>query len=121
MSATILVVEDVEDNRELVRLLLESAGYAVIEAHTGQEALDTLATGLPDLVLMDLSLPVLDGWEATRRLRDDARTATLPIVALTAHAMAGDRERVMASGFDGYIAKPIDVGTFLTQVMGYLP
>jgi CheY-like chemotaxis protein len=120
MSATILVVEDVEDNRELVRLLLESAGYTVVEAHNGQEALDALVTGLPDLVLMDLSLPVIDGWEVTRRLREDARTAALPIIALTAHAMAGDRERVMASGFDGYIPKPIDVGTFLNQVVIHL-
>jgi CheY-like chemotaxis protein len=120
MSATILVVEDVEDNRELVRLLLESAGYNVLEAHTGQEALDVLVTGLPDLILMDLSLPVIDGWEATRRLRDDERTRHVPIVALTAHAMAGDRERVMTSGFDGYIPKPIDVGAFLGQVISYL-
>jgi CheY-like chemotaxis protein len=120
MSATILVVEDVEDNRELVRLLLETAGYTVLEAHNGQEALDVLVTGLPDLILMDLSLPVIDGWEVTRRLRADDRTRSLPILALTAHAMAGDRERVMSSGFDGYIPKPIDVGTFLSHVVSYL-
>jgi two-component system cell cycle response regulator DivK len=120
VSATILLVEDVEDNRELVRLLLESAGHLVVEAHTGQEALDCLAAGLPDLILMDLSLPTIDGWEVTRRLRLDGRTAALPIIALTAHAMAGDRDRVLASGFDGYIAKPIDVSTFLSQVVRHL-
>jgi CheY-like chemotaxis protein len=116
----ILLVEDVEDNRELARLLLETAGHEVIEAHNGLEALELATTSAPDLVLMDLSLPELDGWEATRRLRADPATASLPIVALTAHAMAGDRERVLAAGFDSYIAKPIVVSEFVPALARFL-
>jgi two-component system cell cycle response regulator DivK len=120
VSGCILLVEDVEDNRALARLLLESSGFRVVEAVNGQQGVDLARELLPELVLMDLSLPGLDGFEATRRLRADAATAGLVVVAVTAHAMAGDRERALASGFDGYITKPIDVGTFVTQVKGYL-
>ena len=116
----VLLVEDVEDNRELVRLLLESQGHIVIDAFDGQMAVNMAIEHLPHLVLMDLSLPGVDGWEAARQLRDDVRTANLPIVALTAHAMAGDRERVMAAGFDAYIAKPIDVSTFMGSLARFL-
>ena len=116
MSWTVLLVEDVEDNRELARLLLESAGHTVWEAHNGQEALDRMSGPLPDVILMDLSLPILDGWAVTRQMRQDARFASVPIIALTAHAMAGDRERVMDSGFDGYLPKPIDVVQFVDQI-----
>ncbi len=118
--STILVVEDVEDNRELVRLLLEADDHVVLEAHNGREALAQAATRQPDLILMDLSLPELDGWEAFRLLRADPATAAIPVVALTAHAMAGDRERVAAAGFDGYLAKPIVVATFGTAVAAFL-
>ena len=117
----ILLVEDVEDNRELARFLLEADGHEVIEAVNGVEALALAREHRPDLVLMDLSLPEMDGWEATRRLQADPATAGLTIVAVTAHAMSGDRERVLAAGFAGYVAKPIDVGGFAAQVRTYLP
>lgn len=117
---TVLLVEDVEDNRELARLLLETAGYEVLEAHNGREAVTLAMAHRPDLVLMDLSLPEVDGWEALRHLRADPDTADIPVVALTAHAMAGDRERVAAAGFDGYMAKPLDVSSFATSVASYL-
>ena len=116
----VLLVEDVEDNRELARLLLEAAGHEVVEAITGLAALALAATQPFGLVLMDLSLPELDGWEAFKRLRAEPATARLPVVALTAHAMSGDRERVLAAGFDGYIAKPIDVSTFLQTLAPFL-
>jgi CheY-like chemotaxis protein len=116
----ILLVEDVEDNRALARFLLEADGHEVEEAVTGAEALEKAAAMPPDLVLMDLSLPEMDGWEATRRLLADPATAGVPIVAVTAHAMAGDRERVLAAGFRGYVAKPLDVGTFTAQVRAFL-
>ncbi|HEY9722463.1 MAG TPA: response regulator [Oscillatoriaceae cyanobacterium] len=120
MSDPILLVEDVEDNRELARFLLESEGYAVVEAHDGQEALERAGSQPFALVLMDLSLPVLDGWEAARRLRANPETAKLPIVALTAHAMSGDESRVLQAGFDGYIPKPIDLTSFAQTVAHFL-
>lgn len=121
MSHRILLVEDVEDNRALARLLLETGGFTVVEAHNGAEAV-ALAKQQPfDLILMDLSLPVMDGWEAMRQVRAQPGMAKLPIVALTAHAMSGDRERVLAAGFDGYIAKPIEVRSFTADVAAFLP
>ena len=119
--SVILLVEDVADNRELASLLLESAGHSVIEAHDGLAAVAMASQHHPDLILMDLSLPEMDGWEATRHILANAATRDIPIVAVTAHAMAGDRERVMATGFVGYITKPIEVGAFADQVAGYLP
>lgn len=118
--STILLVEDVEDNRALARFLLEADGHDVIEAVNGLEALDLARARKPDLVLMDLSLPEMDGWEAARRLWVDPATADLRVVAVTAHAMAGDRERVLEAGFLGYLSKPIDVGAFATQVRAFL-
>ena len=116
----VLLVEDVEDNRELARFLLENEGYRVIEAHDGAEAVAIARAQMPDLVLMDLSLPVMDGWEAAGMLKADPATAHLPIIAVTAHAMAGDQDRVLEAGFDGYIAKPLEVGSFGPQVRSYL-
>lgn len=117
---TVLLVEDVEDNRELARMLLEAAGHDVVEAHDGAAAVAMATASPPDLVLMDLSLPEMDGWEAMRRLRGDERTRELPIVALTAHAMQGDRERVLAAGFNGYIPKPLEVSNFIAQLATFL-
>lgn len=117
----LLLVEDTEDNRELARLLLEADGFDVVEAHTGREAVDAVARERFELILMDLSLPEMDGWEATRLIQALPEAEGCPIVAVTAHAMAGDRERVMAAGFCGYITKPIDVGSFATQVRSFLP
>lgn len=106
MSARIAVVEDNPDNRLLVRAILEER-YEVEEYANGPDALAGLATSRPDLVLLDISLPGMDGVEVLRRVRADARLTALPVVALTAHAMAGDREKFLAAGFDEYVTKPI--------------
>jgi CheY-like chemotaxis protein len=110
----ILLVEDNEMNRDMLSRRLERKGYQVVIAVDGQEGLDTAATEQPDLVLMDMSLPVLDGWEATRRLKAAPITSHIPVIALTAHAMAGDRARAMGAGCDEYDTKPID----LTRLIG---
>ena len=108
----VLLVEDNEDNFELVRFLLERAGCEVLAGHDGQEALEMARKELPDLILMDLSLPGIDGWTAARQLKDDPNTSHIPLMALTAHTLPGDRKRAMELGFDGYISKPIDVVNF---------
>jgi two-component system, cell cycle response regulator DivK len=105
---TILVVEDNPVNMRLVRLLLRTHGYEVHEAITGQEALTWLRTRRPDLILLDIELPVLDGLTVAAMLKSDAHTRTIPLVAVTAYAMKGDAERVLAAGCDAYLAKPID-------------
>ena len=112
----ILVVEDNEKNMKLFRDVLVATGYRTLEATTGGEAVDMASEHTPDLVLMDIQLPDLDGVEALRRLRADPRTATIPIVALTAQAMRGDRERFLASGFDGYVSKPVNVRDLIETV-----
>ena len=105
----ILVVEDNEKNMKLFRDVLDATGYRTLEATTGGEAIDMASEHTPDLVLMDIQLPDLDGVQALRRLRADARTAAIPVLALTAQAMRGDRERFLAEGFDGYVSKPVNV------------
>ena len=112
----ILVVEDNERNMKLVRELLEATGYRAIEAATGSQALELAREHRPDLVLMDIRLPDIDGVEALSRLRADDRTASIPVLAVTAQAMQGDRERCLAAGFDGYLSKPIDVAQLLEAV-----
>jgi two-component system, cell cycle response regulator DivK len=112
MNNRVLLVEDNEDNLELVRFLLERAGCEVLAGHDGQEALDLARKELPDLILMDLSLPGIDGWTAAKELKTDPATSHIPLLALTAHTLPGDRKRAMESGFDGYISKPIDVVHF---------
>lgn len=116
----VLIVEDNRQNLELVQFLLEEAGLAVRCAMDARQAREELARELPDLVLMDMQLPGVDGLELVAELRREARYQRLPIVALTAHALRGDRERFLAGGCDGYIAKPIDVATFADQVAGLL-
>ncbi len=111
-SMRVLIVEDNEDNLQLVRFLLERGGYTVFCAHNGREGLAMAHQELPDLILMDLSLPEVDGWEAARLLKGDQTTAAIPLVALTAHTLPGDRQRALAMGFDGYISKPIDMADF---------
>ncbi|MDQ6892400.1 MAG: response regulator [Acidobacteriota bacterium] len=118
--ASILVVEDSPDIRELVRVLLESAGHEVMTASDGQEGVALTRERHPNLVLMDLSLPVLSGWEATREIKADPDTASIPVIAVTAHAMQGDRERALAAGCDGFVAKPIDEETFASVVASFL-
>jgi two-component system cell cycle response regulator DivK len=120
MRATVLVVEDNEDNRVLVAKVLGLAGYRVVEAASGEEALELVARGPPDLILMDLNLGGMNGFEATRRLKDDPASARVPVVALTAYAMVGDRERALEAGCDGYIAKPVDVRRLPEQVETFI-
>ena len=112
----ILVVEDNEKNMKLFRDVLGSSGYRTLEATTGLEAVDMASEHVPDLVLMDIQMPGLDGVEALHRLRADERTATIPVLALTAQAMHGDRERFLAAGFDGYLSKPVDVRQLIETV-----
>jgi CheY-like chemotaxis protein len=103
----ILIVEDMELNRDLLEQLLED-DYDIVTAADGAAAIDVAAREKPDLILMDLSLPVLDGWEATRRMRSDAALKHIPIIALTAHALRDDQEKALTGGCDGYLSKPID-------------
>ena len=112
----ILVVEDNEKNMKLFRDVLVATGYRTLEATTGIEAIDVASEHTPDLVLMDIQLPGLDGVQALHRLRANARTATIPILALTAQAMQGDRERFLAAGFDGYVSKPVNVRELIETV-----
>ncbi|HSP93913.1 MAG TPA: response regulator [Thermoanaerobaculia bacterium] len=118
--ARILVVEDSPDIRALIRMLLEPAGHEVRTAADGREAVEAARRERPDLVLMDLSLPVLSGWEATRQIKSDTATSHITVVALTAHAMQGDRDRALAAGCDGFLAKPIDEETFASEVDSWL-
>jgi CheY-like chemotaxis protein len=106
MKRTIALVEDNPDNRLLVQAILDDV-YDIVEFETGVAALDGFATFIPDLVLLDLSLPEMDGTEVLRRMRLDPRLVAVPVIALTAHAMSGDRERFLADGFDDYLTKPI--------------
>ena len=105
----ILVVEDNQKNMKLLRDVLEAKGYRTLEATTGVDAVELATEHGPDLVLMDVQLPDIDGLEALGRLRADARTASIPVLAVTAQAMHGDRERFLAAGFDAYISKPVDI------------
>jgi two-component system cell cycle response regulator DivK len=119
-TTTILIVEDNPGNRMLVADLLTAKGYRSVEAKDGEEAIALARQERPDLILMDLSLPRLDGWEATRRLKADADLKDIPVVALTAHVMVGDEAKALEAGCDGYIAKPINVWSFVEEIEGYL-
>ena len=105
----ILVVEDNDKNMKLFRDILQAKGYRLQEATTGARAVDLATAHRPDLVLMDVQLPDIDGLEALGRLRADRRTASIPVIAVTAQAMRGDRERFLAAGFDGYVSKPVNI------------
>jgi two-component system cell cycle response regulator DivK len=118
-AARILVVEDNEKNMKLFRDVLRAAGYDTLEATTGEGAVTVAADNAPDLVLMDIQLPDIDGIEALGRLRADARTAAVPVLALTAQAMEGDRERFLAAGFDGYLSKPVNIPDLVASVERY--
>jgi two-component system, cell cycle response regulator DivK len=118
--ATILVVEDTPANRALATKLLRAAGHEVLSAETAATGIALAREAAPDLVLMDLGLPDMDGWHAIDELRASPSTAKLCVVAFTAHAMVGDRERALANGFDGYLSKPIDFATFADSVAGFL-
>lgn len=118
---SILVVEDNEQNMELVDFLLDEAGFRILKASDAYEARTVFRRELPDLVLMDMHLPGRDGLSLVREFRLDPCGAMIPIIALTAHAMAGDKERFLAAGCNGYIPKPINAATFADDVRAYLP
>lgn len=120
-GARVLVVEDNDMNMQLVEYLLEEGGYQIVKAASGEEALSIARTGDPvDLILMDIHLPGIDGLSVVREMKTDAVTSAIPILALTAHAMRGDKDRFLEAGCDGYISKPIDVKTFLSSIRMYL-
>ena len=116
MTAKILLVEDNELNRDMLSRRLTRAGYEVVIALDGGEGVALARSERPDLILMDMSLPVLDGWEATRRIKADPATAHIPVIALTAHAMAGDREKALDAGCDDYDTKPIELERLLAKI-----
>lgn len=116
----ILIVEDDEKSLYLVKYLLEYENYKVIEARDGLEALDKADNEMPDLILMDMQLPKLDGYEATRRIKKNKKLSEIPIIALTAYAMRGDREKTYEAGCTGNIEKPIDPDTFVSEIEKFL-
>jgi len=120
VSTKILVIEDNSYNLELVTDLLEASGFSVTHARTAEEGLRLARASAPELILMDLSLPGMDGLAATRTLKADPATSHLIVIALTAHAMKGDRDIALQAGCDGYLVKPIDTRTFATKISGYL-
>lgn len=113
---TILLVEDHPDNRDLLVRRLTRHGFIVRTAENGEQAIDEVAASTPDLVLMDLDLPVIDGWEATRRIKASPRSVAVPVLALTAHVMPGDREKAVDAGCDDYDTKPIDFKRLLGKI-----
>ncbi len=112
----ILLVEDNEMNRDMLARRLEKRGYTVVIAVDGQSGVNLARSEKPDLILMDMSLPIIDGWEASRQLKADASVATIPIIALTAHAMAEDREKALAAGCNEYETKPVDLASLLAKI-----
>jgi two-component system, cell cycle response regulator DivK len=119
MDELVLIVDDNDKNLKLARDVLRFAGFRTLEASTGRDGLSLACAHLPDVILMDIRLPDIDGTEAVLRLKDGAATASIPVVALTAFAMKGDRERILAAGFDGYLEKPISVRTFPDEVRAF--
>lgn len=120
MSAHILIIEDNYANMELAEYLLKSAGYTPAKAYDGAQGLQLIDERHPDLIICDLQMPILDGYEVLLRLRQDVATRGLIVVAVTALSMPGDQTRVLAAGFDGYLSKPIDPETFVAQLEAYL-
>lgn len=118
--AKILLVEDNEMNRDMLSRRLQRKGYEVVMATDGEQAVAMAASELPALILMDMSLPVFDGWEATRRIKAGAETKKIPVIALTAHAMAGDREKSLEAGCDDYDTKPIELPRLLAKMEALL-
>lgn len=116
MGTKILIVEDNEMNRDMLSRRLQRHGFEVSLATDGQESLQAAQSNLPDLILMDMSLPVMDGWEATKHLKAMPQTKHIPVLALTAHAMLGDQEKTLAAGCDDYDTKPIDFPRLLTKI-----
>lgn len=121
MSKKILVVEDQEDNRQILRDLLASAGFDMVEAENGEAGVQAAADEKPDLILMDIQLPVMDGYEATRRIKADPALKSIPVIVVTSYALSGDEEKARAAGCDGYVTKPYSPRQLLAKVREYLP
>jgi len=120
MAKTILYIEDNPDNRLLIRRILEADGYRMLEAINGEQGVALANENLPDLILLDINLPDIDGYEVTHRLRGNTKLADIPILAITANVMKGDRERTLQAGCNGYVSKPIDVDALPRQIASYL-
>jgi two-component system cell cycle response regulator DivK len=121
MSRKILVVEDQEDNRQILRDLLASAGYEMSEAENGEDALTEVAKQRPDLILMDIQLPIMDGYEATRRIKSDPKTCAIPIIVVTSYALSGDETKAREAGCDAYVTKPYSPRALLAKIKEFLP
>jgi two-component system, cell cycle response regulator DivK len=121
MAARILVIEDNKANLELAEYLLKASGYATLAARDGEEGVRTARKERPDLIICDLQMPVMDGYEVVRLLKKDPMLRQVPIIAVTAFSMPGDHDKVTDAGFDGYVSKPIDPETFVRTVEGFLP
>jgi two-component system, cell cycle response regulator DivK len=120
MSKRILVVEDQEDNRQIIRDLLSATDYELSEAENGEEALAAVAKQRPDLILMDIQMPVMDGYEATRRIKADPALRAIPIIAITSYALSGDEQKARKAGCDDYVPKPYSPRQLLTKIQQYL-
>jgi two-component system cell cycle response regulator DivK len=118
---TVLVVDDNEDNRRILRDLLRSAGYGVIEATTGEDGVAAAKARTPDLILMDIQLPGIDGYEATRRIKADSTLRLIPLIVVTSYALSGDDAKALAAGADAYVAKPFSPRAMLAKIREYLP
>ena len=121
MSKRVLVIEDTPDNRQIMRDLLTASGYEVVEAHDGAAGVAKAAEEVPDLILMDIQLPFVDGYEATRRIKANPELAHIPIIAVTSYALSGDEAKTRAAGCDAYIAKPFSPRALLAAVREFLP
>jgi two-component system cell cycle response regulator DivK len=121
MSRRILVVEDHEDNRRILRDLLTSAGYELLEAVTGEDGVALAERERPDLILMDIQLPGLDGYEATRRIKANPALRAIPIIAVTSYALSGDDQKALAAGCDSYVTKPFSPRALLAKIREYVP
>ena len=121
MSKCVLIVEDQEDNRAILRDLLSTSGYELIEATNGEEGVALAESKRPDLILMDVQLPVMDGYEATRRIKGNVELKSIPVIAVTSYALSGDEAKAQAAGCDGYVAKPFSPRQLLAKIREYLP
>ena len=121
LMTKILLVEDNEMNRDMLSRRLTKRGYEVVVAVDGQQGIDMAGSDDPDLILLDMSLPVVDGWTAARQLKADPATSAIPVIALTAHALAGDREKALEAGCEDYDTKPVDLARLLGKIEGLLP
>jgi two-component system, cell cycle response regulator DivK len=120
-KGTILVIEDNVDNLDLVRFLLEEGGYSVAGASDGRSGLEIARDMQPTLILLDLAIPEIDGWSLANMLKADAATGHIPVIALTAYTMPGDRKKALDAGCDGFITKPLDIPNFVSMIEAYIP